>query len=179
MNVRPVQHSDASALARLLNAIIARGGTTALEEPFSAAGLAHAMLTGPNVICCFVAVDQAGAVIGFQSLTRSDHLPDDVGDIGTFVRVGLAQKGTGSLLFAATRKAAVEQKLAAINATIRADNVGGLAFYTRQDFQDHSTDRGVPVRDGTPVDRVSKRYMLAVVENVSGAGIRLKKRSAI
>ncbi|MFC7475929.1 GNAT family N-acetyltransferase [Dankookia sp. GCM10030260] len=160
MDIRPVQDLDAPALADLLNEIIARGGTTALEEPFTPRALADAMLTGPDVICCFVAQDDGGSPAGFQSLVRVEGLPDGIGDIATFSRVGWVQQGTGSRLFAATREAARQQGLAAINATIRADNAGGLAFYSRLGFTDHAIRRAVPLRDGTPVDRVSKRYIL-------------------
>ena len=160
MDIRPAQEGDAPALADLLNEIIARGGTTALEEPFTPEALADAMLTGPEVICCFVAQDGEGRLAGFQSLLRSAGLPDGVGDIATFSRVGSAQRGTGSRLFAATRQAARAKGLAAINATIRADNAGGLAFYGRLGFTDHGIRRAVPLGDGTPVDRVSKRFVL-------------------
>ncbi|MBC7801158.1 MAG: GNAT family N-acetyltransferase [Gemmatimonadaceae bacterium] len=160
MKIRPVRETDAPALAGLLNEIIARGGTTALEEPFTSEALAHAMLVGSDVICCFVAQDHAGGLGGFQSLLRSDDLPNGVGDIATFSRVGRVQKGTGSRLFAATRTAAGKKALAAINATIRADNVGGLAFYSRLGFVDHSIRHAVPLRNGVLIDRVSKRYVL-------------------
>ena len=160
LRIRPVLQTDAPALATLLNEIIARGGTTALEQPFTPAALNEAMLTGPDVYCCFVAEDAAGGLIGFQALTRSDHVPDRVGDIGTFARVGQVQKGTGSQLFAATRQAAWEMGLTAINATIRANNAGGLAFYRRLGFVDDEIHRAVPLSDGTPVDRISKRYLL-------------------
>ena len=158
MKIRLVQHLDAPVLTNLLNEIIARGGTTAFEEPFTSETLAEDMLTGPDVVCCFVAQDQDGNLSGFQSLLRHKNLPDGVGDIATFSRIGGAQKGVGSQLFTATRAEAKRQKLTAINATVRADNVGGLAFYSRLGFNDHSISRAVPLRDGTPVDRVSKRY---------------------
>jgi L-amino acid N-acyltransferase YncA len=160
MKIRPVQAADAPALAELLNAIIARGGTTALEDPFTPEQLASAMLTGSSVICCFVAEDHAGALGGFQSLTQSAYLPRDIGDIGTFARLGQAQTGTGSRLFAAMRDLATTRGLSAINATIRADNAGGLAFYARLGFTDHGIQRAIPLRDGTPVDRISKRFAL-------------------
>lgn len=159
MRIRPVRAADAPALAALLNEIIARGGTTALERPFTPDELSDAMLIGPGVVCCFVADDDA-SLLGFQALTRSDHLPEGVGDIGTFTRVGQAQKGVGSRLFAATRQAAEAKGLTALNATIRADNLGGLAFYGRLGFIDHAVRRAVRLSDGTPVDRVSKRYAL-------------------
>jgi L-amino acid N-acyltransferase YncA len=160
LTVRPVTNADAPALAELLNAIIARGGTTALQEPFTAQRLADAYLTGPAVICCFVAEDAAGELHGFQTLGRYPGLPDDVGDIGTFTRVGGVQRGVGTALFAATRAEAARQGLVALNATIRADNSGGLAFYARMGFTDHSRTPAVPLTDGTPVDRVHKRFPL-------------------
>lgn len=160
LRIRPARNTDAPTLAALLNEIIADGGTTALEQPFKPATLKETMLTGPNVYCCFVAEDAAGNLVGFQALTRSDHLPDGVGDIGTFTRVRYVQKGTGSLLFAATRQAAKEKGFTAINATIRADNAGGLAFYSRLGFVDDDIRPAVPLSDGTLVDRISKRYAL-------------------
>jgi L-amino acid N-acyltransferase YncA len=162
LEVRPVHPGDAAELAELLNQIIARGGTTALEERFTPEALAETYLTGRNVICCFVAVDRAsGRLEGFQTLGRYPGLPEDVGDIGTFARLGGAQRGVGSALFAATRAEACRRGLAAINATIRADNTGGLAFYSRMGFADHGVRPAVPLRDGTPVDRISKRYALS------------------
>lgn len=161
LEVRPVRPGDASELADLLNGVIARGGTTALEEPFTPDTLAEAYLTGPDVICCFVAVDRiSGRIEGFQTLGRYPDLPADVGDIGTFARVDGAQRGVGSALFAATRAEARRLGLAAINATIRADNTGGLAFYGRMGFADHAVRQGVPLKDGAPVDRIIKRYRL-------------------
>ncbi len=161
IEIRPAKREDAPALAELLNAIIARGGTTALEQPYRADRLADAYLVGRDVICCFVAVDmETGTPEGFQTLGRLPSLPDGWGDIGAFARVGGTQRGIGTALFAATREEARGRGLQGINATIRADNTGGLAFYGRMGFEDHDISRGVPLRDGTPVDRVNKRYRL-------------------
>jgi L-amino acid N-acyltransferase YncA len=159
--VRPVAPDDAPALADLLNAVIARGGTTALEDPFTPETLADAYLTGPKVHICLVAVDPAtNRIEGFQTLGRYPGLPDDVGDIGTFARVDGVQRGVGSALFAVMAERAREMGLSAMNASIRADNEGGLAFYTKQGFVDHAVTPAVPLSDGTPVDRVHKRYPL-------------------
>jgi L-amino acid N-acyltransferase YncA len=161
IDVRAVREDDAAELADLLNAIIARGGTTALEEPFTAARLAGTYLTGAKVISCVVAQDGATRRLeGFQTLVREPDLPADVGDIGTFARVGGTQRGVGTALFAATQAAARAKGLSAINATIRADNAGGLAFYGRMGFLDHSVSRAVPLKDGAPVDRIHKRFAL-------------------
>ena len=160
MFIRLVAVADAPALAGLLNEIIARGGTTAFQRPFTPQRLAESMFMGRSVICCFVAEERDGGLRGFQSLVRSEDLPNDIGDIATFSRVGQTQKGIGSQLFAVTQAEARRQGLTAISATIRADNVGGLAFYSRLGFTDHSIHRAVPLLDGTAVDRISKRYAL-------------------
>jgi len=161
MEIRDAARGDAPDLAELLNAIIAQGGTTALEEPFTPERLAETYLVGPTVLCCFVAVDQAsGRLEGFQTLGRYPGLPEDVGDIGTFARIDGKQRGVGSALFAATCERARQLGLMAINATIRADNAGGLAFYRKMGFEDHSVTRAAPLKDGRPVDRLSKRFRL-------------------
>ncbi len=162
LGIRPVREADARELSTLVNEIIALGGTTALEDPFETSALASSMLTGPDVICCFVASDRSnGQLVGFQTLQKSDVLPENMGDIGTFARVGLTQKGVGSALFNVMRSAARKRGLTAINATIRADNSGGLAFYNRMGFLDYEVTRAVPLKDGTPVDRIRKRYSLS------------------
>jgi L-amino acid N-acyltransferase YncA len=161
LEIRPARGEDAPGLAELLNAIIARGGTTALEDLFTPEALDRTYLTGPEVICCFVAVDRAtGRHEGFQTLGRYPGLPPGWGDIGTFARIDGVQRGVGSALFAATRDEARRLGLAGINATIRADNSGGLAFYSRIGFADHSVRAAAPLKDGALVDRISKRYRL-------------------
>jgi RimJ/RimL family protein N-acetyltransferase len=165
MNMAPIVNAvcneDAPALALLLNKVIAGGGTTALEEPFDDERLASKYLTGPAVLCCFVAHDPImPEPLGFQTLVQEEWLPDGWGDIGTFAQVGGNKRGIGSALFAATRDRAVQLGLVALNATIRADNAGGLAFYNKIGFEDYAIKRDVPLRCGQPVDRISKRYLL-------------------
>src|SRR3989337_2243488 len=103
IEVRPATSADAPELAELLNATIARGGTTALEEAFTPERLDETYLTGPDVLSWVVAADTEGRrAEGFQTLIREAHLPEDWGDIGTFSRVDGTQRGVGSALFAAT-----------------------------------------------------------------------------
>jgi GNAT superfamily N-acetyltransferase len=158
--VRPTVRADAAALADLLNEIIVAGGTTAYQIPFTPEGVAEAHIDGPAVLTSVVAQDKDGVPMGFQILLRDERLPEGWGDIGTFARRGSTKSGIGSALFAATCEATTRLGLVGINATIRADNVGGLAFYTKQGFQDHSVASAVPLNDGTLVDRISKRYLL-------------------
>lgn len=159
--VRPATRADAAAMAELINVIIAIGGTTAYEDPFDATSMDAAYISLPELVSCFVAKDD-GQLLGFQGLMWSfdpdDPLPDGWATIGTFARVGLTQRGVGSALFAETLKAARSKGVAVIDATIRADNTGGLAFYSRQGFADYDRLMGVRLKDGRPVDRVRKRF---------------------
>ena len=166
LEIRPVTAADAHELAELLNAIIARGGTTALEEPFTPEQLDEVYLTGPDVLSCVAAVEiGSGQLVGFQTLIRDRNLPEGWSDIATFSRVDGVQKGVGASLFVATRANAKVLELTAINATIRADNTGGLAYYAKMGFHDYKVDRAVPLKDGTRVDRIYRRYDLREVRD--------------
>jgi L-amino acid N-acyltransferase YncA len=180
LEIRPATSADAPALAELLNAIIARGGTTALEQAFTPERLDETYLTGPDVLSCVVAVDTgSGRLEGFQTLIREAHLPEGWGDIGTFTRVGGTQRGIGSALFAATSERARALGLAGINATIRADNEGGLAFYGKLGFEDHDVSRAVPLGDGRPVDRINRHYPLSDdLKSQSGSAIEAHEHSS-
>ena len=160
LTIRPTIRGDAAALAELLNEIIVAGGTTAYQAPFTPERFATAHIDGPAVLTSVMAHDAHGVPMGFQILLRDERLPPGWGDIGTFARRGATTRGIGSALFAATCERAKLLGLVGINATIRADNSGGLAFYGKQGFRDHSVASAVPLNDGTPVDRVSKRYSL-------------------
>ncbi len=158
--VRPARPEDIPALLAVLNPIITRGGTTAIETPLSEAELAAWCFGAPRAACCFVALDPGGAPMAFQVLDRDPALPAGWADIGTFARREPRIRGAGTALFGATRDAARATGLHAINATIRADNAGGLAFYESLGFETYRVKPAVPLRDGTPVDRILKRYPL-------------------
>ena len=160
--VRDVRPEDAPELAELINAIIARGGTTAFQTPFTPQRLVDAYLIGPHMVSAVVAIDrETDRAEGFQILGDfGDPLADGPGDIGTYVRVDGKQRGVGTALFAATCAHARAKGLTTLNATIRADNIGGLTFYGKMGFVDHAVRHAVPLSDGTTADRVYKRYSL-------------------
>lgn len=169
IRVRPAGHDDAPALRALLDAIVRRGGTTAIERTPGVLEFADWFIDGEGCLTCFVA-EAAGdgraarpegtGPLGFQAIGTHDALPVGCGDIATFVRVGHTGRGIGRALFERSVSRARELGFEALNATIRADNAGGLAFYTGLGFVEHDVARGVPLRDGTPIDRVSMRYPL-------------------
>jgi RimJ/RimL family protein N-acetyltransferase len=99
-------------------------------------------------------------LIGFQALGFWPGLPEGWGDIGTFVQPGFQAQGIGRALFVATRNTAQAAGLKVINATIRADNSAGLAFYARQGFVEYGQDPDYRLQDGKRVGRVHRRFDL-------------------
>ncbi|MCU0906408.1 MAG: GNAT family N-acetyltransferase [Rhodobacteraceae bacterium] len=157
--LRQAGADDATTLSDLLNDIIAIGGTTAHQTPFTVDRFRATYIDTPARISCAAAFDATGA-LGFQSLSwpaKGDYpVPDGWAVIGSFVRAGLQGRGIGQHLWAMTRDAARAAGVQAIDATIRADNVPGLRFYTGLGFTDWDVIRAKPLRDGTPVDRIRK-----------------------
>jgi L-amino acid N-acyltransferase YncA len=161
IHVRPATPGDIAALCDLLNVIIRIGGTTAIEQPLTEVQFDEYFVGGAACLCCLVAEDPDRGVVGFQVLGRHADLPGDWADIGTFAKAVPKMPGVGTALFAATRTRAAELGVVALNATIRADNVGGLAYYEKMGFRTYRTLEGVKLRDGRPVDRILKKYPVA------------------
>ncbi len=159
LTVRATLPGDVPALCALQARIIRIGGTTAHEEPYSEEAFARAYLAGPATICCHTVLDGAQPA-GFQAVGRHSGLPEGWGDIGTFVDPGLQRGGAGQALFAATCAAARAAGLVALNATIRADNVPGLAYYARIGFRDYGAEPGYALASGRVVGRIHRRFDL-------------------
>lgn len=160
IEVRKAAAFDSGAMAALLNEIIIAGGTTALTEPVTGRDLAEWMGAAPDASAWHVAVTQAGDVTGFQWISPHDNLPPEACDVATFVKTGKTGLGVGSLLFEATRAAAARLGYHWINATIRADNSGGLVYYQSRGFRDWHFEENVPLASGQRVSKISKRFDL-------------------
>lgn len=158
--VRPIEPSEVEDARAILNEIIDIGGTTAHQAQFSRAKFEIYYINGPGHIACHVALDAQSRVAGFQAIDRNPDLPDNCADVATFARQTNKLRGVGQALFPYTCAAARRAGCIEINATIRADNVPGLAYYSSLGFVDHSTIRALPLADGTPVDRIRKRFDL-------------------
>lgn len=158
--VRRAMALDTSSMAQLLNDIIDKGGTTALTRPVTGQDLSDWMASNSDQSAWHVALDDSEKVVGFQWISPHDKLPPDAVDIATFVMLGRAGLGIGSALFAATERAARALGYRWINATIRADNHGGLTYYQSRGFRDWDYEEGVRLDSGLTVDKVSKRYDL-------------------
>jgi L-amino acid N-acyltransferase YncA len=163
---RPATPDDAEAMCGVINPIIAEGSTTAHRNSFDAARMVRHYIAPDRLISCTVA--QVGnQILGFQVLELCDPdwdephpLPADWAVIASFVSPEAQGKGAGRALFAATLSAARTATVPVIDATIRADNVPGLAYYTAMGFEDYGMLRDVLLSDGQIVDQIRKRYNL-------------------
>lgn len=158
--VRKATPEDAKAMCAVINPIIAEGSTTAHRNPFDIDRMIHHYIAPETGISCMVA-EADGRILGYQALDGS-HVPERWGSIGSFVSPKAQGMGLGHRLFAATREAAQAAGLIAIDATIRADNLPGLGFYSRLGFVDYDRIVGLALSDGMIVDRIRKRYDLQV-----------------
>jgi L-amino acid N-acyltransferase YncA len=156
MIIRPATPADAPAMTSILNAIIAIGGTTAHESPKTEAAVEEDYITGPDVLAASVA-EIDGAVIGWQSVGWYHGNPE----IGTFVQPGTQARGIGAQLFALTCATLRRAGITYIIATIRADNVPGLAYYARSGFRDIGHDPDFTLLTGQKVGRVTRRIDLS------------------
>lgn len=163
ITTRAAQTGDLPDLCTLINEIIVLGGTTAHQTPFEPARMTRLYLEAPGKIAVTVALAE-DEVVGMQSLiwpsSEGHPFPQGWAIIASFVRPDMAGKGVGRALFAATSAAARKAGVTVIDATIRADNTGGLAYYQALGFADYDILPNVLLRDGSRVDRIRKRYDL-------------------
>lgn len=161
MIIRPATISDAPDMTELLNEIVRIGGTTALLAEITADATEAFINKLKTTGCIHVARDtETGNLLGYQSLEAYPDLPKTLGIIATFSKVGGTKRGIGTALFAATTAAALSLGFVEIDATIRSDNSGGLAYYSKMGFIDFGMGKSVQLPDGTMVDRISKRLKL-------------------
>lgn len=160
ITIRRAGGLDTRQMAGLLDAIIRKGGTTAHTTPVSRDTVLEWMDRAPDRSAWHVAEDDTGNILGFQFLEPHPDLPPEACDIASFVRLGQTGLGVGSKLFEASKKAAKQLGYQWINATIRADNAGGLAYYQSRGFEDYARHPNQRLGNGILVDKVSKRYDL-------------------
>jgi len=158
ITVRRATPLDAPPMADLLNEIVTEGGTTARTRPVATRDMAQMMASAPDRSVWHLALNDAGALRGFQYIEPSPHLPPEACDIATFVQIGRTGLGIGSALFSATAKAAKALGYVWISANIRADNEGGLIYYQSRGFRDYARIEGALLASGQRVDKILKRY---------------------
>lgn len=147
-------------MAELLNAIIRKGGTTAFTQDVTRDTLLGWFDKAPERSVWHLAENDEGTCLGFQSIEPHPDLPPEACDVATFVRLGQTGLGIGTKLFMHSTQAARAFGYAWINATIRADNTSGMAYYQSRGFEPYARHRNVTLANGLVVDRISTRFDL-------------------
>lgn len=160
IHIRKAGTLDAAPIAALITAIIEKGGTTAFRTPFGAQDILSRMERAPTLSAWHIAEDDKGTLLGVQWILPNPDLPPEAAEIATFVKIGQTGLGVGSALFNATREAAKALGYAWINATILAQNTGGLAYYQSRGFEDYAYERATPGVENPQKDRRKKRFDL-------------------
>ena len=160
IHIRRAGAMDARDMADLLNAIIRKGSTTAFTQEVTRETLLEWLEQLPPNSIWHVAEDAAGALLGFQYARPNPNLPPEACDIATFVKPGATGLGIGSKLFETSKDTARALGYQWINATIRADNTGGLAYYQSRGFESYAHLPDQRLADGQIVDKISKRFDL-------------------
>lgn len=136
MTIRNAIPADAPAMSLLLQRLVAAGKRTSpADEDFV---LKHYISAATGVFCSLFE-DDAGVLVGFQSLIRATPnnpygTPTGWGIIGTHVSPDAARTGVGSRLFQKSRLAANQVGLQKIEALISPKNAAALAYYNRMGF---------------------------------------------
>lgn len=133
--VRPAHRLDARGMAELLRNWVEGAETTAITGDVDAARILSWMAVNPERSAWHVAEAAHGEITGFQWIAPHPDLPPDACDIASFVQTGHTGLGIGSALFSRTEPAARSLGYRWINASIRADNTGGLAYYRSRGFR--------------------------------------------
>ena len=145
MQIREAGVPDAEGMSDVLEELLAAGKRSKRADPDFT--LSH-YIRHPHRLHCYLAIDEEGRVLGFQSLKVADErnpygTPVGWGIIGTHVRPSAARAGIGSRLFAATIAGAREAKLPAIEAYIGEQNSPALAYYDALGFRTCRQSEGV------------------------------------
>ena len=161
------QPSDAKAMCDLLNPIIEEGSTTAHRNLFDSERMIRTHIEAPLLIRTTLASEGA-ELLGFQLLEWADPeyegpeaIPETWAVIASFVQSGRQGLGIGRLLWRETLLAAKSAGVEVIDASIRSDNVPGLAYYSGLGFRDYSTIKAMKMSDGSLIDKTRKRYDIA------------------
>lgn len=167
ITTRAAAPDDAAEMCALLNPIIEEGKSTAHRRLFDEDRMRETHITAPRLIRTTLAF-KGEDLMGFQLLEWFDPaydgpeaLPDGWAVIASFVRAGSQGLGIGQILWRDTLLAAKRANVATIDASIRKDNVSGLAYYSGLGFRDYSTIEDMELSDGSRVDKIRKRFDIA------------------
>ncbi len=145
ISIRPATRADTEGISRVLQELVAAGKRI---RPSDQEFTRTQYIENPHRIQCFVAVDEDGAILGFQSLSTAVEgnvygTPTGWGMIGTHISPRAAHRGLGARLFTAMLDVARQAGVPAIEAYIGATNQEGQAYYEALGFRTYRRPDGV------------------------------------
>lgn len=144
IHVSGAADKDAVAMSEILAEILQSWNS---QRPRSPEHILANYIHHRDRIKCSVARDEAGAILGFQSLKIAGDdniydLPRGWGIVGTYVAVTAGRKGVGRALFLSSIEAARLAGVAQIDASIRETNIIALSYYEAMGFETYRTRPG-------------------------------------
>jgi L-amino acid N-acyltransferase YncA len=136
-SVRMATADDAEAMVGILEGIVAEGGYTAIEKPWSVTEQQRYLLSLSERESFFVAEIASKELLGYQSLDFYSpilHSMAHVAQLGTFLRPDARGRGIGRALFQASSKFARERNFSKIVIQVRSSNQGAQNFYRKLGF---------------------------------------------
>lgn len=138
LSIRRATVEDAAPVAGVLNSVIAEGGLTIFDRPFSVDDEKRFLSAlGPRSAVHIAVI--GGDVVGVQSVDLFSDLGPPVSHVatmGTWLRAGARGRGIGAELFDASIGFARSNKYTKIVIQVLAGNDRALRFYRRLGFED-------------------------------------------
>ena len=161
--VRRAVPEDGPGTSRLLDSVVAERVYSAIDRAWNADEQRAYIQSLSEREALFVAVDDAGTIVGSQSLERYSHVlasMSHVAQLGTFVLPAWRGRGVGCALFAASSRFAVDAGYRKIVIAVRASNSSAQAFYRRLGFVACGRLRAQVILDDREDDEILMEYFL-------------------
>ncbi|WP_323796607.1 GNAT family N-acetyltransferase [Nisaea sp.] len=140
--VRQIKVTDATAIADLINPIIADGRLTAMTKTITGPDQESFIRTLPNRSAYLAAIEDAtDTFLGVQDCLPDPDRPTQC-DISTFVDLKASRRGVGRSLFNEMLKQLKRLGFRTIRAVIREENAGAQSFYRALGFIETGNQNG-------------------------------------
>ncbi|MBL8231226.1 MAG: GNAT family N-acetyltransferase [Bryobacterales bacterium] len=161
--VRKASPRDAAGIVRVLEAIAAERVHSAITEPWSVEQEERYLESLSPREAFHVAVDENGAIAGFQSLDLWSPLPSmsHVGQLGTFLLPQYRARGIARKLWAATESFAREAGYRKLAIQVRGANQAAQSYYRGIGFRECGRFERQVLIDGVEDDEVLMELFLA------------------
>lgn len=163
LRVRKASADDAAGIVAVWERVAGERIHSAVVKPWSVEEQASYLrgLTPREAVQ--VAADEAGCIVGFQSLDLWTRLLDSmshVGQLGTFLLPEWRRRGVGSMLWAATLAFARDAGYRKLAIQVRGSNTAAQAFYRRLGFVECGRLTAQVIVDGQEDDEVLMELFL-------------------